>query len=641
MKNQSLNVRRIFFFNSIIFILVSYILFGTYLLKNESSLFKANKITVDVSLSALIEPPAHLKVISTILFFHDVYLHKERLVVANSQRSENTVIIPFRTLLINTLVDLVAPITALFVVLLTLMMCIILINIKKHNSKLKPVYQKVDALLKSFDDNYQEIKNKGGLIYLETALDNLKEQTANHKAKRVEDGLCDKLTTLLDRHAYMDHISREIEISTQTGRKSGLLFIDLDGFKRVNDSFGHSFGDEVLIQVSDRLRSVIRSQGLEFKETSLDLEYNLARLGGDEFSIFIQDLTSSEEAIRIASHVLQELERDFLLGNKNIKISASIGIAIYPDSAATPNALLQMADVAMYRAKAHGRGVYRIYTPEMGSEMRRYHYLLEEIRLAINSNSFSLNYQPIVHVDGYTISYFEALARWHHPSEGYIRPSEFIPIAEDSNLILELGDWVLDEACRQMASWYNAGMKKSRMSVNVSGVQLKHRSLYSWIMSSLSKTGLPASSLMIEITESCFIEASEDIILALEKLRAEGIMIAIDDFGTGFSSLSLLADLPIDILKIDQLFISKAMNNIKYKKILCSIVTMAEQLELKVVAEGIEQIDQLDLLKSLGVAYIQGYLISHPQSSDYIAKKIFQKNLSILAQIGTSVWKPE
>ncbi|PKG81240.1 GGDEF-domain containing protein [Colwellia sp. 75C3] len=616
-------------------------LFVASLLKNESSLFKANKITVDVSLSALTEPPIYLKVISTILFFHDVYLHKETLVVANSHRSEHTVIIPLRTLFINTLVDLVAPIAALFVVLLTSITCTTLINIKKYSSKLKPACQKVDALLKSFDDNHQEMNNEGELIYLETALDHLKKQTANHKAHREEEDICDKLTKLLDRHAYMDHISREIEISTKTGRKSGLLFVDLDGFKRVNDSFGHSFGDEVLIQVSERLRSVIRSQGLEFKETSLDLEYNLARLGGDEFSIFVQELTSSEEAIRIASNVLQELERDFILGNKNIKISASIGIAIYPDSAATPNALLQMADVAMYRAKAQGRGVYRIYTPEMGSKMRRYHYLLEEIRLAIDSNNFSLNYQPIIHVDGYTISYFEALARWHHSSEGYITPSEFIPIAEDSNLILELGDWVLDEACRQMASWYNAGMKKSRISVNVSGVQLKHRSLYSWVMSSLSKTGLPASSLMIEITESCFIEASKDIVVELEKLRAEGIMIAIDDFGTGFSSLSLLADLPIDILKIDQLFISKAMKDIKYKKILCSIVSMAEQLELKVVAEGIEQIDQLDLLKSLGVAYIQGYLISRPQPSNYVGKKIFCQNLSILAQTGTGVWEPE
>ncbi|MFT5002197.1 MAG: GGDEF domain-containing protein [Flavobacteriales bacterium] len=287
MKNQSINVRKIFFLNSIIFILVSYILFGTYLLKNESSLFKANKITVDVSLSALIEPPTHLKVISTILFFHDVYLYKERLVVANSHRSENTVINPFYALFTHTLVDLLAPITILFVVLLTSMMCMILINIKKYNGKLKPIYQKVDALLKSFDHNHQEMKNEGGLIYLETVIDNLIEQTANNKVKRAEDSICDKLTTLLDRHTYMDHISREIEISTQTGRKSGLLFVDLDGFKRVNDSFGHSFGDEVLIQVSDRLRSVIRTQGLECKETPLDVEYNFARLGGDEFSIFV------------------------------------------------------------------------------------------------------------------------------------------------------------------------------------------------------------------------------------------------------------------------------------------------------------------------------------------------------------------
>ena len=641
MSNQSIKIRKILFLNCVIFLLLAYVLFLTSLLKSETSLFKEQKVTAEVYISDLIEPPIHFKVLSTILLLHDVYRHKETLVIANAYRSDQAITIPLRTLFFTALVDLIVPIAALFIVAFTSIACTTLINNKKSNTKLKPACKKVDALLTYFNDTHQETQTDDELSYLEIALDNLKKQTSSHKAKIEQSILCDKLTKLLDRHAFMKHISQQIDISSKTGRKSGLLFIDLDGFKQVNDSFGHSFGDEILIQVSERLRSVVRSQGLNFKETSLKVEFNLARLGGDEFTIFIPDLKYSEEATQIANNILQELERDFILGNKNIKISASIGIAVYPDSAATPNALLQMADVAMYRAKSEGRGVYRIYTPDMGSKMRRYHYLLEEIRSAINSNSFSLNFQPIIHVDGCTISYFEALVRWEHPIEGYITPSEFIPIAEDSNLILELGDWILNEACRQMASWYNAGMNKARISVNVSGVQLKHRSLHQWVMDAINKTGLPASSLMIEITESCFIDASEEVVLELEKLRAEGVLIAIDDFGTGFSSLSLLANLPVDILKIDQLFVSKAMVNKKYKKILRSIVSMAAQLELKVVAEGIEQIDQFELLKSLGVIYIQGYLISRPQQSSYVGKKIFHHNSNILAQTGTSTWTPE
>lgn len=641
MGSQSIKTWKVFFLYSSIFFLVSFVLFEVSLLNNKSSLYKEQRVTVEVNNGVLIEPPIHLKAISSLLLLPDIYLHEEKVVVATSYRDNQVVIIPFKILLYNTLTGLITPIIALFVVALTSMICTTILNIKKFNTKLRPACQRLETLLKSVDNTYQQHPNKYSLSYLHNTIDNLAKQTAVHSAKIEENLLCDKLTKLLDRHAFLEHISQQIDISAKMGCKSGLLFIDLDGFKQVNDSFGHSFGDEVLIQVSERLKSIVRSQGLNFKESTSELEFNLARLGGDEFTVFIQEFKSSEDAICIANNILQELERDFILGNKNIKISASIGIAVYPDSAATPNALLQMADVAMYRAKAEGRGCYRIYSPDMGSKLRRYHYLLEEMRLAINSNNFTLNFQPIIHVDGCTISYFEALVRWQHPVEGHITPSEFIPIAEDSNLILELGDWILDEACRQMASWYNAGMNKARISVNVSGIQLKYRSLHQWVMTAVNKSGLPASSLMIEITESCFIDASEDVILQLEKLRKEGIMIAIDDFGTGFSSLSLLANLPVDVLKIDQLFISEAMKNCKYNKILRSIVHMAAQLELKVVAEGIEQIDQYELLKSLGVVYIQGYFISRPQQSNYVGKKVFHHNTNLLAQTGTSVWAPE
>jgi len=470
-------------------------------------------------------------------------------------------------------------------------------------------------------------------------LEDIARYAIQYKTDTEQSAFCDKLTQLTNRHTFLQHIEEQLTINDDI--KSGLLFIDLDGFKQVNDSFGHSFGDEVLIQVAERLRSIVRSNKLNFNAPNSVLEKNLARLGGDEFTIFLHNIDNSAFAIKIAKYVLSELERDFILGNKTIKISASIGIALYPESASKPNALVQLADVAMYRAKKDGRGIYRIYSPEMGSQLRRYHYLLEEMRLAITSNNFYLTFQPIIHVEGCLISYFEALVRWQHPIEGVISPAEFIPIAEESNQILPLGDWILNEACRQMCAWYNAGMKKTKISVNVSVIQLKHRPLYQWVMNTLLRTGLPPSSLMLEITESCFLEISDEIITELEKLRQEGVFIAIDDFGTGFSSLSILATLPVDVLKIDKMFINEATNSTKYKKILKSIIEMAHQLDLKVVAEGIENVMQLELLKSLGVIYIQGFLISPPESSTNVGTKVLDQGINHLAHNGAGVWQPK
>ena len=508
-----------------------------------------------------------------------------------------------------------------------------------QKSKLKNICNITYDIAETFGQKKSYQQEHSVLANLNYTLEDIARYAIQYKTDTEQSAFCDKLTQLTNRHTFLQHIEEQLTINDDI--KSGLLFIDLDGFKQVNDSFGHSFGDEVLIQVAERLRSIVRSNKLNFNAPNSMLEKNLARLGGDEFTIFLHNIDNSAFAIKIAKYVLSELERDFILGNKTIKISASIGIALYPESASKPNALVQLADVAMYRAKKDGRGIYRIYSPEMGSQLRRYHYLLEEMRLAITSNNFYLTFQPIIHVEGCLISYFEALVRWQHPIEGVISPAEFIPIAEESNQILPLGDWILNEACRQMCAWYNAGMKKTKISVNVSVIQLKHRPLYQWVMNTLLRTGLPPSSLMLEITESCFLEISDEIITELEKLRQEGVFIAIDDFGTGFSSLSILATLPVDVLKIDKMFINEATNSTKYKKILKSIIEMAHQLDLKVVAEGIENVMQLELLKSLGVIYIQGFLISPPESSTNVGTKVLDQGINHLAHNGAGVWQPK
>jgi len=581
------------------------------------------------------------KTITTLLILPEVIKVDSELYVVIDKDSQHFKAKPLSALALTSFVNIIFSIISLVLIAILIPSLGALYQRRKTDRALRALCKDSDDIISFYQSSEQKPEGISPIAKLDWGLKLINKLTKEHHQKIEEYVYRDKLTQLTDRHTFLEHLQKQVEIASQNKHKSALLFVDLDGFKQVNDSFGHSFGDEVLIQVAERLKSIVRSQNLNYNATEGALEYNLARLGGDEFTILMQELVSNEAATDVANQILKEIERDFILGNKVVKIGASIGIAVYPDSASSPNALLQMADVAMYRAKTDGRGIYRIYSPEMGHKVRRYHYLLEELRLAIASNGFSLSFQPIIKIDDCSINYFEALIRWNHPVEGNISPVEFIPIAEESNLILELGDWILEEACRQMAAWYNAGMKKVSMSVNVSGIQLKHRPLHDWVMATLDKVGLPPKALMIEITESCFIEAADSTIEELEKLRAKGVKIAIDDFGTGFSSLSYLANLPVDTLKIDRMFITEAQENAKYHKILQSINELAVKLDLKVVAEGVEYSEQFEMLRELGVDHIQGYFISRPETSHKVGVKVLSQSMNHVAMTGTGIWRPE
>jgi diguanylate cyclase (GGDEF)-like protein len=569
------------------------------------------------------------------------FKHQKNTYVLLHRHGDNLVLAKNSALIRATFLSPTALIT--LTALLIVLIFVFRIERKKYinNKALQAVHEDINQLLTLLNVKTQTLHHGGPLAQISHALhaitDNLhkiKSQTDNHIYQ-------DKLTQLIDRHAYLEHLDTQLKKAEDENQHCGLLFIDLDGFKQVNDSFGHSFGDEILIQVANRLLVIVKQFDIQDIHQVHGLEQNLSRLGGDEFSIFIPKIQDATFCIKVAQAVLNEIERDFTLGNKIVKIGASIGIAIYPESASHPHALLQMADVAMYRAKTDGRGIFKVYSPEMGSKIRRYHYLLEELRLAIASQNFQMSFQPIVHVEDCAIDYFEALIRWHHPIEGLISPAEFIPIAEESNLILELGDWILMESCRQMAAWNDAGMKRVKISVNVSGIQLKHRPVFQWVTQALEKTGLPAKSLMLEITESTLITASDEIIEELEACRRLGVTIAIDDFGTGFSSLSTLADLPIDVIKIDKLFITQASQNAKYRKILNSISELGTQLNLKIVAEGVEQAEQFELVKNMGIRCVQGYLVSRPETSRNVGTKVLKGNVNHVASTGTSIWLPE
>lgn len=624
----------------ILFLIASYIFIVTILAKEVELLpFKPSQSAFSIEQQQLID---YDSISTSILLLNNVAITPEKKLVLKIKKNSNNnwLVAPLQNVLFNAIIALFYPVIAVLV--FALLTYVIIDNYHRHKIKnmLSDMCNIADDIAETLGQKKANTQSYSVLANLNYALEDIARYAEQYRKSTEQSAFSDKLTQLTNRHTFLEHIEEQLTLDGDSDKKSGLLFIDLDGFKQVNDSFGHSFGDEILIQVAERLKSIVRSNKLNFSACESDLEKNLARLGGDEFTIFLQHINNTESAIDISNYVLKELERDFILGNKLIKISASIGIALYPDSASKPNALVQLADVAMYRAKKEGRGIYRIYSPEMGSQLRRYHYLLEEMRLAIKSDNFYLTFQPIIHVDGCVISYFEALVRWKHPMEGVITPMEFIPIAEESNQILPLGDWILHEACRQMSAWYNAGMNKTKISVNVSVIQLKHRPLYEWVMAALERTGLPPTSLMLEITESCFLEISEDVNSELEKLRQAGVCIAIDDFGTGFSSLAILATLPVDVIKIDKMFINEATSSNKYRKILKSIIEMSHQLELKVVAEGIEDIIQLELLKSLGVSYIQGFLISPPESSTNVGTKVLSQGVNHLAHNGAGVWQP-
>jgi len=588
------------------------------------------------------DTPHKISPILSVLFLNNsVFVQNKKIYFVVKKTNEFYYAVPMRAMFNKVILLTNFP---LLLLILSAFLFPIYLNIKskrKNYISLSKINNKLNLLNQTFNIPQLEESNQTTLSKLNSSLDIIIDKANKFQHESSINIFQDKLTGLSDRHAYLQHLSEQLEKAEKQNTKKCLLFIDLDGFKQVNDSFGHSFGDEILIQVAERLRTTVRNQSLSSLDSVTLLEKNLSRLGGDEFSIFIENVEDPSKAVEVAQHVIQEIERDFVLGNKIIKIGASIGIAVYPDSAVNAHALLQMADVAMYRAKTDGRGIFRIYSPEMGNKMRRHHYLLEEMRLALANQNFKLSFQPIVNVQDCSILYFESLIRWNHHVEGEITPSEFIPIAEDSNLILPLGDWIIHEACRQMAAWFNAGMKKVKISVNISGVQLKHRDLHPWVMDVLDKTGLPPFALLLEITESCFIEATNQTIEQLEFLRKEGVQIAIDDFGTGFSSLSTLADLPVDIIKIDKLFIDQANEKPKYNKILESISELGKKLNLKLVAEGVEEAEQFELVRKLGIQCVQGYLVSRPETSRNVGTKVLKHNLNHIAMTGTNVWLPE
>jgi len=419
---------------------------------------------------------------------------------------------------------------------------------------------------------------------------------------------------------FRQSLERTIAAAQRDGHKIAVLFVNLDRFKRINDTLGHSVGDELLKEVARRLESCTRSTDSVARiNPAEDGAIELARLGGDEFVIKLYGIENDETVAAVAGRIISVLTRPFTCEGHQLVVTPSIGIAQYPQDAETGEELLMNADSAMCRAKNHGRNNYKFYSETMRTKSLHRLDLENEIRKAIDGGQFELHYQPKVDAETWSLVGAEALLRWNHPDRGSISPEEFIPVAEYTGLIVPIGQWVLREACQQVRAWSTLPTGAIPVSVNISSHQFNSDGLIEDVFDAVSAAGIDASLIELEITESVMLQNADSTLVLLRRLRKAGVSLSMDDFGTGYSSLSYLKRFPIDTIKIDRSFVKDLHCDPDDAAICAAILAMARQLGLNVVAEGVESEEQLEFLRRHGCNQIQGYLCSKPISADDFA----------------------
>ena len=423
-------------------------------------------------------------------------------------------------------------------------------------------------------------------------------QKANAELKHMV--LHDSLTQLPNRLLLEDRIGQAIGACRRADGRCAVLFVDLDRFKIVNDSLGHFVGDELLRAIAERLRSTIRA------------EDTVSRLGGDEFVVLLRHVNDAGDATLVARKMLDVLGGPVAVAGHELRVTPSIGITLFPEHGASPQALINNADAAMYHVKKAGRNDFRLFEPQMSTFFPDRLALENDLRKAFDRREFELYYQPKVDVQTGGTTGMEALVRWRHPERGLVLPSDFIPLAEETGLIIPLGHWVLREACRQNKAWQALGLRPLRTAVNISAAQLRHEDLPEQVAVALRETGLDPRYLEIEITETVVMQNAQSAVAMLDRLSQMGIHLAVDDFGTGYSSLAYLKRFPINTLKIDASFIRDLSSDHNNALIVKAIIALAHSLRLEVVAEGVEDERQLGFLQSFGSDQYQGFLHSKP-----------------------------
>lgn len=457
---------------------------------------------------------------------------------------------------------------------------------------------------------------------------NASDVTVEYERKLVDSRLAefDSLTGLSNRHSMDRHIESTLAGFKASGRSCALMMMDLDKFKRVNDTLGHQAGDALLVQVAERLRSIVGPRG------------KIGRLGGDEFQVMIPDQDDREKLGELATKIIAILSQPYALDDdKRAIIGASVGIAVFPFDGATRDELVNSADLALYAAKNGGRGQFRFYASDLKNEEEVRQMMLDELRQALEGGQLHLQYQPVVEIETGEVVCLEALMRWVHPERGFVSPGFFIPIAEESDLINMLGDWALRTACEAAVKW----PKSVHVAVNVSAVQFANQEFPAVVARALAHSGLEPGRLELELTESIFVGDSDETERMFKSLKEIGVRIALDDFGTGYSSLSYLRAAPFDKIKVDKSFVDSCTQDDKNSaKIIAAIVGLSNALNMETTVEGVEAFDQLEVVREKGATLIQGFLYSRPMKEDVILDKIASGEFTIKPD-GPEIYRPD
>lgn len=444
------------------------------------------------------------------------------------------------------------------------------------------------------------LQNKQLIVKLEQLNDSLEGKVIERTQKLFDIAFYDQLTGLPNRRMFEDNLKKAALLTKHNNSTLALLMLDIDRFKTINDTFGHSFGDLILKEIARRIKDAIGSI------------CTISRQGGDEFAIILENYLHKQEIIQIAEKILSEVEKPITLSGHNIYTSCSIGISLYSPDCTDSETLMRYADAAMYYSKERGKNTYQFYTPELDKSISKKLELETELGKAIENNEFCLLYQPQINILNGSITGAEALIRWMHPVYGCIPPADFISIAEETGMINEIGLWVLKNSCIQAKKLHTDGIKRFKIGVNISPKQIQHDNFVAQVTEVIKNTGVYPQLIDLEITESASFQNEADMIMKLKELKKLGVKISIDDFGTGYSSLSYLNKLPVDTLKIAQQFVKQIKNDVNNKAVIASIIAVAQNLKLKVIAEGVEEMYEYDFLKSQGCFDMQGYMFSKP-----------------------------